>query len=92
MLRPRRITPSSISIILHMIRNFYLFKIIPSLKTWLKHAYLNRSIDVKFIFDSVRLGFVQLRKYSPNRRCRPSSCLLAVLVMFLDIISLNSYS
>ena len=41
------------------------------------------SIDVKFIFDSARLGFVQLRKYSPNRRCRPSSCLLAVLAMFL---------
>ena len=33
-----------------------LFKIIPSLKTWLKHAYLHRSIDVKFIFDSSRLG------------------------------------
>ena len=24
------------------------FKIIPILKTWLKHAYLHRSIDVKF--------------------------------------------
>ena len=29
---------------------------IPSLKTWLKHAYLHRPIDVKFIFDSARLG------------------------------------
>ena len=29
---------------------------IPSLKTWLKHAYTHRSIDVKFIFDSARLG------------------------------------
>ena len=29
---------------------------IPSLKTWLKHAYLDRSIDMKFIFDSARLG------------------------------------
>ena len=30
---------------------------ISSLKTWLKHAYLHRSIDInKFIFDSVRLG------------------------------------
>ena len=28
----------------------------PSLKTWLKHAYLHRSIDVKFILDSARLG------------------------------------
>ena len=32
------------------------FKIIPSLKTKLKHAYLHRSIDVKLIFDSARLG------------------------------------
>ena len=60
--RPRRITRSEISIILHMIRKpnsiiiFYSVKIIPSLKTWLKHAYLHRSIDVKFIFDSARLG------------------------------------
>ena len=49
-------------------------------------------IDVKFIFDSARLGFVQLRKYSPNRRCRPSSCLLTVLAMFLAIILPSSYS
>ena len=61
--RPRRITPSEIPIILHMIRKpnsillfYYSVKIIPSLKTWLKHAYLHRSIDVKFIFDSARLG------------------------------------
>ena len=60
--RPRRITPSEISIILHMIREpnsiivYYSFKIIPSLKTWLKHAYFHRSIDVKFIFDTARLG------------------------------------
>ena len=40
------------------------------------------SIDVKFIFDSAHLGFVQPRKYSPNRRCCPSSCLLPVLAMF----------
>ena len=50
------------SIILYMIRKpnsiivYYSFKIIPTLKTWLKHAYLHRSIDVKFIFDSARLG------------------------------------
>ena len=43
-------------------------------------------IDVKFIFDSVRLGFDQLRKYSPNSRCRPPSCPLAVFAMFLAII------
>ena len=35
---------------------YYSFKIIPSVKTKLKHAYLHRSIDVKFIFDSARLG------------------------------------
>ena len=29
---------------------------IRSLKTWLKHAYFHLSIDVKFIFDSARLG------------------------------------
>ena len=53
-LRPRRITPSDISIILHMIRKPN--SIIPSLKTWLKHAYPHQSIDVKVIFDSARLG------------------------------------
>ena len=31
---------------------------------------------------------VQLRKYSPNSGCRPLSCLLAVLAMFLAIICL----
>ena len=45
-------------------------------------------IDVKFIFDSVR--FVQLNKYSPNSRCHPPSCLLAVFAMFLAIISPDS--
>ena len=44
-------------------------------------------IDVKFIFDST-----QVRKYSPNSRCRPCSWLLAVLAMFLAIISPSSYS
>ena len=75
-IRPRRITPS--------------FKIIPSLKTWLKRAYLHRSIDVKFIFDSALLGLSP--KYSPNSRCRPSNCLLTVLAMFLAIFSPSSYS
>ena len=53
------------------------------------------SIDVKFIFDGARLAafrVVQLRKYSPNSRCRPSSCPLAVLAMFLAIILPSSYS
>ena len=40
-------------------------------------------IDVKFIFR-----VVQLRKYCLNSRCRPSSCLPAVLPMLLVIISL----
>ena len=47
-------------------------------------------IDVKFILDSVRLGFVQLRKYSSNTRRRPPSCLFAVFAMFLAIISSSS--
>ena len=67
-------------------------KIIPSLKTWLKHAFLHRSIDVKFIFDSARLGLSSSAKYSPNSRCHPSSCLLAVLAMLLAIFSPSSYS
>ena len=50
------------------------------------------SIDVKFIFDSARFKVVQLRKYSLSSRCRPSSYLLAVLAMFLTIISPSSYS
>ena len=48
------------------------------------------SIDVKFIFDSACLSaslgdtrVFQFCKYSPNRRCRPSSCLLDVFAMFL---------
>ena len=59
---PRRITLSEILIILHMIRKpnsitvLLFIQLIPSLKTWLKHAYLHRSIDVNFIFDSARLG------------------------------------
>ena len=43
-------------------------------------------------FSIVTFRVVQLRKYSPNSRCRPSSCLLAVLAMFLAIISPSSYS
>ena len=55
-----------------------------------EHAYLHRFIDVKFIFDSARLGLsssVSILSNSPNSRCRPSSCLLAVLAMFLAIFS-----
>ena len=59
---------------------------------WQKIARTPTSMDVKFTFDSARLGFIRLRKHSPNSRCRPSSCLLAVLTMFLAIISPSSYS
>ena len=79
--RPRRITPSQISIILHMIRKpnsiivFYSFKIIPSLKITLKHAYLHRC---QVHLRQCTFRVVQLRKYSPNSRCRPLRCVLAV--------------
>ena len=46
------------------------------------------SIDVEFIFDSARLGLFD----SANCILQPSSCVLAVLAMFLAIISLSSYS
>ena len=49
------------------------------------------SIDVKFIVDSARIELFSSAN-SPNSRCRPSSCLLAVLAMFLAIISPSSYS
>ena len=45
------------------------------------------SIDVKFI-SSIVYRVVQLHKYSPNSRCRPSSCFLAVIAMFLAIFRL----
>ena len=67
-LRPRRITLSEISIILHMIRRpnsiivlLFIQNNSYSLKTTLKHAYLHQEpitcISVKFTFDSTRLGF-----------------------------------
>ena len=37
-------------------------------------------------FIDVKFRFVQLRKYSPDSRCRPPSCLLGVFAMFLAII------
>ena len=48
------------------------------------------SIDVKLIFDCMFISkfrrckrVVQFCKYSSNSRCRPLSCILAVLAMFL---------
>ena len=82
-----QITPSEISTILLMTRKpnsimfYYSFEIIPSLKTWLKRAYLHPSI-----YSALQ------QKYSPNSRCHPSSCLLTVLAMFLAIILLRSDS
>ena len=52
------------------------------------------SIDPSMLSSSSIIStfkVVQLRKYSPNSRCRPSSCALAVLAMFLAIISPSSY-
>ena len=45
------------------------------------------ALTVAYIPDDI-----QLSKYSPNSRCRPSSCLFAVLAMFLAIILPSSYS
>ena len=66
---------------------YYSLKIIPSLKTSQNRL---ASIDVKFIFDCMFISkfrrykrAVQFCKYSPNSRCRPSSCILTVLAMFL---------
>ena len=38
-------------------------------------------IDVKVHLRLCTFRFVQLRKYSPNSRCRPASCLLAVFAI-----------
>ena len=71
--RPRRITPSEISTILHMMRKpnsiivLLFIQIIHSLKTWLEHAYLHRSFDVKFIFDSAPLAIISPSFYPWNK-------------------------
>ena len=96
--RPRRITPSEISIILHMIRkpnsitvllfiqNNSQFKNIA--KTCLPPSMHRCSVQLRYC----TFRFVQLHKYSPNSRYRSSSYLLAVLAMFLVIFSPSSYS
>ena len=45
---------------------YYSFKIIPSLKTYLKHAYLHRSIDVKLI-HGLWVNSYWLRAHSGSR-------------------------
>ena len=58
-----------------------------------KHAYLHRSIDVKFVFDSARLGlFSSANILQIADVDRPSSRVLAVLAKILAIISLSPYS
>ena len=96
--RPRRITPSSISIILHRIRkpNSITVLLFIQNNSWFKNI-AKTCLPPSIRRCSVHLRkctfrFVQLRKYSPNSRCRPSSCLLAVLAMFLGIFSPSSYS
>ena len=59
----------------------------PSLKTWLKHAYLHRSIDVKFIFDSARLGL-----FSSANILQIADVTLRVVFLLFAIISPSSYS
>ena len=50
-------------------------------------------IDVQFIFARVRFtGLSGSANILQNSRCRPSSCLLAVLAMFLAIFSPSSFS
>ena len=62
---------------------------ISSLKTWLKHAYLHRSIDIKkFIFDSARLGCSAPQIADVALRV----VFLLFLPFFLAIISSSSFS
>ena len=95
--KPRRITPSEISIILHMIRKPNSIIVLlfsqnnSSFKNMAKHAYLHRSIDVKFIFDSACLGLFSSASILQIAD-GPWSCLLAVLATFLVIFSPSSYS
>ena len=94
--RPRRITLSEISIILHMIRkpnSITVLLFIQNNSQFKNIAKTPPSIhrcSVHLRYCTFR--FVQLRKYSPNSRCRSSSCLLAVLAMFVAIFSPSSYS
>ena len=50
------------------------------------------SVDVRFIFDSARLGLFGSVNILQFSRCGPSSCLLVVFAMFLAIFSLSSCS
>ena len=73
--RPRRITPSEISIILHMIRK-------PNSIIVLLFIQNNSSIDVKFTFDSARLGLFS----SANILQIADVALRVVLSLFLPCV------
>ena len=85
------ITPSEISIILHIIRKLNSITVLlfvqnnsqlkNEAKTCLPPSIHRCSVHLR----QCLFRFVQLHKYSPNSRCRPSSCLLAVLALFLAI-------
>ena len=96
--RPRRITPSEISVILHKIRKPYSVIVLLFIQNNSKLKNIAKTCLPPLIHRcSVHLRwctfrFVQLCKYSPNSRCHPSSCLLAVLAVFLAIFSPSSYS
>ena len=61
---------------------FYYLLLIPSLKTWLKHACLHRSIDDKFIFGSACLGLFS----STNILQIADVALRVVLLLFLSCL------
>ena len=76
--RPR--PPSEISIILHMIRKPNSIIVLlfiqnnSQFKNVAKHAYLHRSIDVKFIFDSARCSAPQIFSKQQMSPFELSSC------------------
>ena len=88
-----RITPYEISIILHVIRkpNSIIVLLFIQNNSQFKNmakTCLPPSIHRCYVhLRQCTFRVVQLRKYSANSRCRPSSCILAVLAMFLAIIS-----
>ena len=92
----RSITPSEISIILHMIRKpnsitvLFFIQNNSQFKNIAKSPPSIHRSSVHLRYCTFR--FVQLRKYSPNSRCRSSSCLLDVLAMFLASFSPSCYS
>ena len=90
------ITPLQICLILHILRkpNSLVALLFIQNNSQFKNIAKTR-LPASMLSSSLRqctFRFVQLRKYSPNSRCHPSNCLLAVLAMFLAIISPSSSS